>query len=124
MNNEFDAKLASSPDTDWLERLLREDAAEHAAAYVHDEGFTAKVVTALPPSVAAVPRWRKPAVIAMWGMAAAGAAVSLPDVAVGVGREAFRLLAAQPVTVPQIAVTLIALGFATWSAAAYALRQD
>ena len=58
MNNEFDAKLASSPDTDWLERLLREDAAEHAAAYVHDEGFTAKVVTALPPSVAAVPRWR------------------------------------------------------------------
>lgn len=124
MRNELDARPASDRETDWLDRLLLEDAAEHAAAYVDDAGFTAKVVAALPPAVAAMPRWRKPAVVAMWAMAAAGAAISLPDVAVGVGREAFRLLAAQPVTVPQIAVTLIALGLATWSAAAYALRQD
>ena len=124
MNTDHDARLAADPRDDWIERVLREDAVEHAAAYVDDAGFTAKVVAALPAPVAEMPRWRKPAVIAMWATAAAGAAISLPDVAVGIGREAFRLLAAQPVSVAQIAVSLVVLALATWSAAAYALRQE
>ena len=109
---------------DWIEGVLRRDAAEHASDYLHDDGFSAKVIAALPPPVNALPRWRKPAVLTMWGLAATGVAVALPEVAINVGREAYRLLAAQPVSFPQIAATLALLGFATWAAAAYALRQE
>ena len=115
---------AHRPGGDWLEATLREDAAEHASAYLDDDGFTAKVMAALPPAMQPVPVWRKPAVTAMWIAGAIGAGVALPQVAIDVGREVFRLLATQPVSVTQIGVTLMLLGFATWSAAAYALRND
>lgn len=128
MDDTRSGSAASSPDRssgDWLESALAQDAAEHAGAYLHDEGFTAKVMAALPAaSQAAAPAWRKPALVGMWVAAAAGAAFALPEVAIDVGREAFRLLAAHPVSLPQIGVTLALLGFATWSAAAYALRND
>ena len=55
---------------------------------------------------------------------AAGAALALPQVAIDVGREAFSLLAAQRVSLPHIGMALALLGVGTWSAAAYALRQD
>jgi hypothetical protein len=119
-------KFESDPDfrsPDWIESVLREDAKEHAASYVHDEGFTARVMDTLPAPVAA-PRWRKPALVTMWAAAAAGAAIALPEVAIGVGREAFRLFAAQPVSLPQIGAALVLLGLASWSAAAYALRSE
>jgi hypothetical protein len=109
-------------EDDWLEGALRADAREHLDAYVADDGFTARVMNALPAP--AVPAWRKPAVLGMWIVAAAGAAVSVPDIAVDVGREAFRLLAAQPISLPQIGAALGALALATWAAAAYALRSD
>lgn len=109
-------------ENDWLEAALRADAREHADAYVADDGFTARVMNALPAP--AVPAWRRPAVLGMWIVAAAGAAVSVPDIAVDVGREAFRLLAAQPISLPQIGAALGALALATWAAAAYALRSD
>jgi hypothetical protein len=81
-------------------------------------------MAALPAAVEILPRWRRPAVMAIWAAAAAGMAVALPGVVVDVGREAFRLLAAQPVSLPQIAVALAAIGVVTWSAAAWALRSD
>ena len=109
---------------DWIERVLRDDANEHAATYLNDEGFTARVMDSLPAPLAAAPRWRKPAVVSMWAAAATGAALALPGIAIDVGREAFRLLAAQPVSLPQIGVALALFGLATWSAAAYALRSD
>jgi hypothetical protein len=109
---------------DWIERVLRDDANEHAGTYLDDEGFTARVMATLPAPMASAPRWRKPAVMAMWAAAAAGAAIALPEIAVDVGREAFRLLAAQPVSLPQIGAALALLGLASWSAAAYALRSD
>ena len=114
---------ASSGD-DWLEQVLRHDAAEHSSAYLEDGGFTAKVVASLPPAVQSVPAWRKPALVTMWVVAAAGACVALPQVAIDVGRGAFGLLAAHPVSISQIGVALALLGFATGSAAAYALRND
>jgi hypothetical protein len=119
-------KFESDPNAtpDWIERALRDDANEHAGTYLHDEGFTARVMALLPAPVMAVPRWRKPAVLAMWATAAAGAAIALPEIAIDVGREAFRLLATQPVSLPQIGVALALFGLATWSAAAYALRSD
>lgn len=108
----------------WIEQLLEADARDHAGDYIHDEGFTARVIAELPPALEVTPRWRKPAVVALWGVAAAGAAVALPELALDVGREAFRILAAQPVSLPQIGAGLIALAVATWSAAAYALKSD
>ncbi|HEX6945670.1 MAG TPA: hypothetical protein VF196_05710 [Casimicrobiaceae bacterium] len=109
---------------DWLEQALHAGAREHRDAYLDDDGFTAQVMAALPPPVEAVPRWRRPVVTSIWVAAAAAAATALPGVAVDVGREAFRLLAAQPVSLPQMGVWLAALGAATWAAAAWALRSD
>jgi hypothetical protein len=124
MKIESDTAIPADRSGDWLETALREDAAEHASVYLDDEGFTASVMAALPPAMQPVPAWRKPAVTAMWSAAAIGACVALPQFAIDVGREAFSLLAAQPVSLPQIGVTLALLGFAMWSAAAYALRND
>ncbi len=112
-----------APDDDWLDAALAADAREHGSAYLDDQGFTARVMAALPAPVA-VPRWRRPALVALWSAAAVGTATALPGVALDVGREAFRLLAAQPVSLPQIAAVLAALGVVTWSAAAWALRSD
>jgi hypothetical protein len=109
---------------DWLDELLRADAADHASDYIDDAGFVARVTSALPAAAPPLPAWRRPAVAALWGLAGAGAAMSFPDVAVDVGREAFRLLATQPITLPQIGAALAALGLATWAAAAYALKND
>lgn len=116
----------AAPDRsgDWLEDALRHEAAEHAGAYLDDHGFTARVMAALPETVSWVPAWRRPAVATMWGLAVAGASVALPQAAIDVGREAFSLLVAHPVSIPQIAVALVLLGLATSSAAAYALRND
>ena len=109
---------------DLIESALRRDAADHASVYIDDDGFTARVMAQLPPAMQPVPRWRKPAVAVLWGVAAAGAGAALPGVALEIGREAFRLLAGHPVSLPQIASMLALFGFATWSAAAVALRNN
>lgn len=112
------------PDDDWLDRALRAHGDEHRAAYLDDAGFAARVLAALPPVPEVVPAWRRPAVAVLWAVAGALACVALPGAALDVGREAFRLLAAQPVSLAQIGVTPAALGAATWAAAAWALRGD
>jgi hypothetical protein len=114
----------SRRDDDWLDAALAADARDHASAYIPDDGFSARVMAALPAVVAPVPRWRKPAIVVLWGAAAVGTAVALPDAFLEVGREAFRLLAAQPVSLPQIAAAIAAVGVVTWTAAAVALRGD
>ncbi|CAG1008083.1 hypothetical protein BURK1_03482 [Burkholderiales bacterium] len=112
-----------SPDDDWLERALAGDAREHRAEHVDDAGFTARVMAALPAPFAA-PRWRKPVEWALWGIAGAAFAAALPGLATDVARELFRLLAAQPVSLPHIAAALVAVGAATWGSAAFVLRRD
>jgi hypothetical protein len=112
------------PDDDWLEQALRTQGREHRAGYLDDDGFTARVMAALPPAAEAVPRWRKPVVAAIWTAAGAAAAIALPEVALDVGREAFRLLATHPVSLPQVGLLLTAVGLGTWVAAAWALRSD
>ena len=109
----------ASPEDRWLRDALRGD-----DGYVDDAGFTARVMDSLPPAAEAAPHWRKPAVIALWGLAAAGAAVALPGAFLEVTREAYKLIAAQPVSLPQIATAVLAIAVASWSAAAYALRSD
>ena len=107
----------------WLERLLAADAVAHRDAYFDDEGFTARVMSALP-SPAVLPRWRKPAVTALWATAGLGLAFALPSAALDVSREAFRLLATQPLSLSGIAAALVAVGVATWTGTAWALRRD
>lgn len=112
-----------APD-EWVEQALRREAREHRDEYLDDAGFTARVMAALPAAMEIVPRWRRPAVVGIWALAAAGMAVALPGVALDVGREAFRLLAAQPVSLANLGIVLAALGAGTWAAAAWTLQRD
>ena len=117
---------ATSPQSaadDWLDRLLADDAAEHAGAYLPDDGFTARVMSALP-AADALPAWRRPAVAARWVAAAALLAPALPAAALDVARETFRLFAAQPFSLSSIAFGIATVGIATWTGAAVALRRD
>ena len=107
----------------WLDRLLADDAAEHAGAYLSDDGFTARVMSALP-AADALPAWRRPAVAVLWVAAAALLAPALPAAALDVARETFRLFAAQPFSLSSIALGIAAVGIATWTGAAVALRRD
>jgi hypothetical protein len=122
------AAMNTNPDPresdDWLDQALHAQSREHRDAYIDDAGFTARVMAALPAAIEILPRWRRPAVMAIWAAAAAGMAVALPGVVVDVGREAFRLLATQPVSLPQVGVMLAALGLGTWAAAAWTLQRD
>lgn len=108
---------------DWLERALLEDAREHRASHVDEDGFTARVMAALPAPVAA-PRWRKPVEWALWGVAGTAIAAALPGLATDVARELYRVLAGQPISLVHVAAALAAIGAATWGGAAFVLHRD
>jgi hypothetical protein len=111
------------PSADWLDALLADDGAEHRADYIGDDGFTARVMQKLPAPVT-VPAWRKPVVVALWLVAASFLATMLPGTAYEVAREAFTLFAARPFSLSTLALALVAVGVATWTATAVALRRD
>jgi len=108
---------------DWLERALRDEGRDHRAGYVGDDGFTARVAASLPPP-ATLPAWRRPAVAALWTVAAAGVALALPGTVADVAHQVTRILGTQPVSLANLATGIVALGLASWAAAAYALRSD
>ncbi len=108
---------------DWLDGLLRADGREHRAAYADDNGFTARLMAALP-APAALPAWRKPALAALWASAGIGIAVALPGAVFDVAHGMLRAILGQPVSFTGIAAAVAALGAATWAAAAIALRDD
>ena len=112
------------PGNDWIEAALRTDAAEHAAGYLDDAGFTARVMEQLADAVRPLPSWRKPVLALMWSVAGVGTALALPGVATDVVRELFRVVAAQPVSLTQIAVAMLLIGATTLGGAAYALKND
>jgi len=108
--------------SDWMDDLLRADANASRDDYIADDGFTARVMSALP-AAAALPKWRKPVVAALWGVAAVGVAVAAPGAVLDVAREAYRLLATVPVSIAGIAGAMAAIVTATGAAAAaYTLR--
>ena len=123
MNDDRTTPAVPDAGDDWLEGLLAADAAEHRAAYVADEGFTARVMAALPAPMLLVPAWRKPALIALWAVAAIALAFAAPGAMLDVGRDAYRLLAAQPVSLSGIGGAALAMIALTWAGAAYALRR-
>ena len=110
-----------SDPADWIDGLLRRDAAE-AAHYIADSGFTVRVLGQLP-AVRALPAWRRPAIMVLWLVAAAIAAIALPGLAVDVARAIYRVFAALPFSLSSLAFAIVALGAATWTAAAFALRR-
>jgi hypothetical protein len=120
--SDFDTNGGAAPNADWIDRVLAADAHDHAAGYLDDGGFTARVMVALPAPIAA-PAWRRPAVAALWGVAAVGLAFALPGAAVDVAREAFRLFSAKPFTLSEIAAVLAVAGLGTWSTAYVAWRR-
>lgn len=114
---------AATAADDWFERALGEDGRDQRAGYLPDEGFTARVAASLPPP-ATLPAWRKPALAALWTVAAGGAALALPGTVADVAQQVTRILGTQPVSLANIATAVAALGLASWAAAAYALRSD
>jgi len=111
------------PPADWMDRLLVVDAAGHASDYIVDQGFTARVMQTLPPA-GALPAWRRPAVVALWVIAGLLLAVALPGVAFDVARAAYKLFAARPFALSTVAAMVVAIGAASWTAAAVTLRGD
>ena len=107
---------------DWLDRVLADDARDHAGGYIDDGGFVAKVMRRLPAPVA-LPAWRRPAIAILWGIAGVGLAITLPGVAVDVAREAFKLFAAKPFSLSEMAVGLALLGMGTWTTAIVAWKR-
>jgi len=114
---------ASNPSADWMDRMLRYDAAMHTNDYIDDAGFTARVMQTLP-AIGALPAWRRPAVAALWLIAGLLLAVALPGVAFDVARAAYKLFVARPFALSTIAFIVVAFGAASWTAAALALRRD
>jgi hypothetical protein len=120
---ELSRPLSTDAGDGWVDALLARDAAEHAADYVADGGFTVRVMHMLPAPMS-LPAWRKPFVTALWLVAAALVASMLPGTAQEIARAAFRLVVAQPFSLSTVALVLAAIGVATWTGAALALRSD
>ncbi len=113
----------TNANVDWLDAVLYADGREHRAAYLDDAGFTAQVMAALP-APAALPAWRKPALALLWAVAGTGIALALPAAFIDVAHDIARLFVGHRVSLAGIAAGVVALGAATWVAAALALRED
>ena len=112
------------PPSDWVDGPACATPASTRARYIDDAGFTAQRHGRRCRRPAAVPAWRKPAIVALWALAGVGSPSRCRVSRSTSRREAYRLLAAQPVSLPRIAFMVAALGAATWTAAAVALRSD
>jgi len=117
------ANAAATSPRDWLDDLLDSEARDERSAYIGDEGFTARVMQALPVPLT-LPVWRKPAIVALWGVALAGISLALPSAFLDVVREGYRLIGAQPVSLSGMVGALVLAGTLSWTAAAYALRAS
>jgi hypothetical protein len=113
-------RQAMADEGDWLDAALRAD----RPAPIADDGFAARVMAALPAATRALPAWRRPALAMLWVLAAIGLALSLPDAALDVVRQGYRLFTAIPVSIPQLAAAMAAAAVVMWSIAGYTLRRE
>ena len=123
LNVPSNSPAAFDASADWVDVLLFDDAAEHRASYLRDEGFTARVMKLLP-AADALPVWRKPVVAVLWLVAAALLATMLPGTAHDLAREVITLFAARPFSLSTLGFAVAAIGIATWTGEAIALRRD
>ena len=118
-------KIQTQPapaDEDWLDDVLRADAAEHAA-YIGDDGFTARVLGQLPRP-AALPAWRRPIVAVLWAVVAVSVLMALPIWFDDVFRGAAALLFGHRFSLSDLAIVVALLGATSWSALFVAARAD
>ncbi len=108
---------------DWLDAALCADGREHRATYLDDAGFTARVMAALP-APATLPAWRKPALAVLWAIAGIGVALALPGAVAEFTYDTLRFVVGQRMSLAGVATGILALGAATWAAAAMVLRDD
>jgi hypothetical protein len=113
-------RQAMANEGDWLDAQLR----ANRPAPIADDGFAARVMAALPAATRALPAWRRPALVVLWALAAIGLALSLPDATLDVARQGYRLFTAIPVSVPQLAVAMVAAAVVMWTLAGYTLRRE
>lgn len=107
-------------DHDWLDHILSAD-----DDYIADDGFTARVMSVLPPvATALTPAWRKPMVAVLWTLSVIGIALSLPGVTQDLVRDAYRICTAYPVSLPQLAIALGAAALVMWTVTGYAVRSS
>ena len=110
-------------DDDWLEQALRADAREHAASYLPDDGFTARVLGQLPRP-AALPAWRRPVLWTLWAIVAIAVVAALPIWLEDVFSNIAALVLGQRLRLSEIAVLLTLLGGVTWSTLFFAARTE
>jgi hypothetical protein len=122
----MDDSPLSRPDAgdDWIDVLLRTDGREHRADYVDDDGFTARVMAALPAPASALPAWRKPAVAGLWAVAGVGIAFALPATVSEVAHDVMRAILAQRVSVAGLGAAFVVFLGSAWTAAVLVLRSD
>jgi hypothetical protein len=115
---------SSERDTrsDWVDRLLADDAREYAESYIDDAGFAAMVMQQLP-APATLPAWRKPAATMLWAAVGLGLAVTLPGAALDVAREAYKLFAAKPFSLSEVLAVIAIAGAGMWTTAIVAWRR-
>ena len=118
-----DQSLPTPAAADWLDAELRAEGREHRAAYLDDDGFTARLMAALPAPIR-LPAWRKPALTARWAAAGLGLAAALPNAVANFAHEVLRVFVGQQVSMTGIAAGIVAAGAASWAGAAIALRED
>lgn len=117
------ADEATDRRDEWLERTLRAEAGDQRAQYLADDGFTARVLAHLPPP-AALPAWRRPALILLWLVAAGAAVTALPNLAYDLFRSLVAAVVVVPLTLPRIVIALAVLAALAWSTIVLALRED
>jgi hypothetical protein len=113
----------TTPSDDWLERALVADARDHAHEVIADDGFTARVMGALP-APAALPAWRRYIVFALWGVIVAASVLALPSAVDAVARAIFALFSGYAFSLAQVGLALSIAALATWTATVFALRRE
>ena len=116
----------NTPDIDtgdWLDAALAAAGQEHRAAYVADDGFTARVIGRLP-AAPTLPAWRRPVIVLLWLLAGAGAAVSMPGAFDDAFRSGVALLVGRPLGLTDLALLLVLCGAAAWTSLVYAARAN
>ena len=111
------------PANDWLDDVLRADAVEHSAAYIADDGFTARVLERLPQP-ASLPAWRRPFVALLWAVIGVSVLMALPIWFDEAFRGAAALVFGHRFTLSDLAIVIVLLGAMTWSALFVAARAD
>jgi hypothetical protein len=108
---------------DWLESALHADARDHAATYLADDGFTARVLAGLPQP-ATLPAWRRPVVALLWLAVVIAGVAMLPAWFDDVFRGVAALVVGHRFGLADVAAILTLLGGATWSTLLYAARAE